>query len=156
METFPIQGSARHGAGGARTRREEKVEGKGLLLLAKLPNRSLFPRALHTPHPAPPSRDGQDRARAHLKRVAQKGPEENAALFHSGNPTRGQGAEGRGLRAGRAERGRRPGLALTFLPRNASGISKQANRGAARRSHCPGLVRFANLCCGAVSGARRE
>lgn len=49
-----------------------------------------------------------------------------------------------------------PGIALTFLPRNASGISKQVNRGAARRNYCSGFVKFANLFGGGVSGVRNE
>lgn len=58
-------------------------------------------------------------------------------------------------RAGRGEAAS-PGIALTFLPRNASGISKQVNRGAARRNYCSGFVKFANLFGGGVSGVRNE
>lgn len=61
----------------------------------------------------------------------------------------------RGMKpAARAAGRRRP--VLTFLPRNASGISKQVNRGAARRNYCSGFVKFANLFGGGVSGARKE
>lgn len=44
MEISPVQGNARHGAGGAQARREEEEEGKGLRVLPKLLNK--------TPHPA--------------------------------------------------------------------------------------------------------
>lgn len=73
--------------------------------------------------------------------------------------SRRDGARGRAEpgwgRAGREETAR-PGIALTFLPRNASGISKQVNRGAARRNYCSGFVKFANVFGGGVRGERNE
>lgn len=66
------------------------------------------------------------------------------------------GGDGAVLGAGGEGEAASPGIALTFLPRNASGISKQVNRGAARRNYCSGFVKFANLFGGGVSGVRNE
>lgn len=80
-----------------------------------------------------------------MSSASKGGPRKQKGCFAKHRHTR-ERAEGPNLPMPGAEGGGRgPDIALTFLPRNASGISKQVNRGAARRNYCSGFVKFANL-----------